>query len=374
MNIINRIVYLALLLSLSACSTVPSSCTPLTNSHLTVQGALASHLDKTLSTAYQAGIFEGSTIIAEKGHIILRRGYGCADQATQQANAADMISDIGSVAKTFTASAILKLQTQGKLNLNQPLTEFFDNVPADKAHITIYQLLTHTSGLENFHNDSDFDVMSRSEAETRILALPLRFLPGEAQAYSNAGYTLLAAIVERVSTIPFQHYVRQHLLLPAGLHHTGWYQDEHIALLPFAKGYGGEHAGQLTFNKPLTWALIGAGGMVSSADDLFRWYQALSTAQLFTAEQQQLLFTKAETGHWTAGSWAVRTIQAQDVIEMGGSTDFGYTAKIQYLPAQDIVIILVFNRYSEHYGTGTHHAVSNNILLPAIQHITGQNH
>lgn len=367
MNITNQILCLSTLLLLTACSATISPCAPKAYSNITIQDGLATHLDKELFTAYQAGTFEGSVVIAEKSQVILRRGYGCSDQVTQQANEPDTISDIGSVAKTFTASAILKLQEQGKLNIQMPLAHFFDNTPADKTNITVYQLLTHTSGLENFHNDSDFEAMNRAEAEQRILALPLRFIPGQQQAYSNAGYTLLAAIVERISNMPFQHYIRQELLIPANLHSTGWYQDETLISSLLAKGYGGDDAGETTFTKPLTWALTGAGGMVSSADDLLRWYQALSNGLLFSGEQQQLLFRKAERSHWTAGSWAIRTIQAQTTIEMGGSTDFGYTAKIQYLPTQDIVQILLFNRYSERYSTGTHHAVSNTMLLPVIQ-------
>src|SRR5690606_9749117 len=133
-----------------------------------------------------------------------------------------------SIAKTFTAAAVLQLAANESLQLTDTLGDFYPDAAESIRRITIEQLLTHVSGLDNFHNDSDFDVMDKSEAERRILAMPLIAKPGEQVAYSNAAYTLLAAIIEQVSGQSFQQYVYDNLLDPLKLSSTGFYQDPHI--------------------------------------------------------------------------------------------------------------------------------------------------
>lgn len=331
----------------------------------TVDTGKGTRLDALLAAEHEQGTFDGVVVVSVRGQVVLRKGYGLKNRSPRVAADPSAISDIGSIAKTFTAAAILHLESSGMLSLDDPLAKFFGDAPDAARSITVRQLLTHRSGLDDFHADDDFEEMTRQEAEARILALPLKFAPGEEEAYSNAGYTLLAAIVERVSGRAFQDYTRDALLRPAGLSDTGWYSDQSIEAARVARGYGGRHAGRTTFERPLTWALTGAGGMVSTVDDLLAWFNALSTGvQLLQSSPQ--MFEPVDGGRWSVGSWRTLSIDGSVVIDMGGSTDFGYTAKVMQVPSADTVVVLLLNAHSQKYGAGTHHALGNRVLLPAI--------
>lgn len=354
----------AMTLLLTACATASSCQTP-PQLQTTPPDALGSSLDTLLTRHHDMSAFSGGAFVTQMDRTVLRRGYGCADRRTGTAFSPASISDIGSVAKTFTAAAILQLDAQGQLAIDDPLTRFYPDVPDDKRTITLRQLLTHSSGLDDFHADTDFEPMTRAQAEQRILALDLRFAPGDGEAYSNAGYTLLAAIVERVSGSRFQDRLRDSLLEPAGLADTGWYGDDAIDRARLAHGYGGDTAGRTTFERPLTWALIGGGGMVSTLDDLQAWHTALTDGRLLGVPAPRV-FQSGEGRRWSLGSWRNHRLQDRAIVEMGGSTDFGYTAKIQAIPSEDVLVVLLLNAYSGPQGTGIHHTLSNRVLLPAI--------
>src|SRR5690606_24658523 len=203
------------------------------------------------------------------------------------------------------------------------------------------------------------------QAESRILAMPLIAKPGEKIAYSNAAYTLLAAIVEKASGQPFQEYIRNNLLTQLGLSHTGFYQDTRISARKLAHGYRGDDQGSTTFEKGLTWALVGSGGMVTSIDDLVNWFTALKNGTIFPDGTPNLVFTEANE-RWLLGSFAQVDINGESIIQMGGSTDYGYTALIQFVPSRDLLIVLLLNAHDRKYGNATHHRLSRNHILPIL--------
>lgn len=350
------------LMIMPACSPVPNRCeTSIASMNLASSPTLANQL----AQEHASGTFDGTIIIQQDGAALFEQSFGCSDRVQTQPNTLSTISDIGSIAKTFTAAAVLHMQSEGKLQLSDTIGAFYPDAPAEKANITILQLLTHSSGLDNFHNITDFDKMDRDEAELKILSLPLLSTPGSEIAYSNAAYTLLAAIIEQRSHQPFQSYVHQNLLAPLGLSNTGFYGDEQLSKGSVAKGYGGDDDGRTTFEKELTWALIGAGGMVSTPNDMLKWFTALHAEPSSINLEHATLFQMVNP-RWSAGSWAARMIENTQVIQMGGSTDYGYTALIQYIPANDIVIILSLNGYSTKYGTATHHMLSRKVIIPYL--------
>ena len=144
-----------------------------------------------------------------------------SDRENGVAYDADTVFDVGSITKQFTASAILKLEMQGKLHVEDTVGKFFASAPEDKRGITLHQLLTHTAGLESDFA-GDYDPVSRDEYVKRILASKLRSKPGEVFFYANSGYSLLGAIVEIVSGMPYEKYLRENLFLPAGMKDTGY--------------------------------------------------------------------------------------------------------------------------------------------------------
>lgn len=360
-----RLVLLFLSLTLSGSSAI-SDCRQIHQpQRLAADSPRAHQLAAELAREHMAGSFDGAVLVREHQTVLLKQGFGCADRARRVANGGETISDMGSVAKTFTAAAVLQLMAQEKLQRSDRLERFFPRLPAALKPITIEQLLGHSSGMDNFHNNSDFERMDKAEALRRIFAMPLIAAPGEKRAYSNAAYTLLAAIIEEVSGQPFRAYVHAHLLQPLGLMQTGFYGDDRLAGQQLARGYGGDDAGGTTFDKGLSWALLGAGGMVSSLDDLARWASSLAQGSFLPKSAASLASTAANE-RWLLSSLARVEILGESVIQMGGSTDYGYTALIQFLPRREGLVVLLLNAHGSKYKNATHHRLSRDHILPIL--------
>ncbi|WP_336150671.1 serine hydrolase domain-containing protein, partial [Alteromonas mediterranea] len=346
----NRLAIFIFALALSSCSAG--------SDHRNVSSLIQSDKASMASLAYElqhehnAGTFDGLVLVAQKDVVLFKSAYGYADREDSVRNSSAAIIDMGSIAKTFTAAAVLQLAQKEKLQLSDKIGDFYPTAPDEIKPITIAQLLGHSSGLDNFHNESDFELMDKAQAERRILEMPLIAKPGEKIAYSNAAYTLLAAIVEKVSDKPFQDYVHDNLLTPLNLKSTGFYQAQRVSFNNLARGYAGADQGRTTFEKGLTWALIGAGGMVTSIDDLAIWSAALKNGAMFPAGASNLAFSKANA-RWLLGSLAQVEISGESIIQMGGSTDYGYTALIQFVPLNKTGMFAVLWVGESNYLTGT---------------------
>ncbi len=292
---------------------------------------LTTKLDRYILTAVESG-FSGAVLVAKGGEMILHKGYGVADREKSIPVKKDTVFDIGSITKRFTRAAVLKLEEQGKLKRSDPLTAFFDDVPADKAGITVEYLLEHTAGLHEYHDTrGDFEEMDREQAVKTILNQRLRFVPGEREAYSNSGYTLLAVIIELVSGQSYQAYLKQQLFEPAGMSRTGFYRDSLWEEGEVAVGYEGRTIGKK--NSPyywphMTWALVGGGGMVSSVRDLFLWIQAL--------EADKVLSEKARAEMYDPQG---------SPMAYAGANDFGFSAVVYEYPVEKNAIIVATNAH-----------------------------
>jgi CubicO group peptidase (beta-lactamase class C family) len=186
---------------------------------------------------------------------------------------------IGSVTKQFTGAAILKLETQGKLRITDPITRYFKDVPDDKAGITLHHLLTHSAGFADELGD-DYQRIGRDDFIRLALKSKLRSKPGERYHYSNVGYSLLGVIIEIVTGQSYERYLHGQLFVPAGMTKTGY-------LLPrwapneLAHGYlrDGKDWGTMR-DKPWGpdgpyWHLRANGGILSTAGDMYRWHLSL---------------------------------------------------------------------------------------------------
>lgn len=279
-----------------------------------VRGPLGIELDEFLRRAEAFG-FAAAVLVAEDGEVVLRRGYGLADRGRRIPITPETVFDIGSITKQFTAAAILKLEERGQLKVEDPIARYFADVPADKVGITIHHLLTHSSGLRDGFG-SDYEVMPRDSLARRALESQLLWLPGTRYRYSNAGYSLLGAIVEKVSGRPYERFLAEELFEPAGLVSTGyllpnWSKDR------LAHGYrDGED-----FGTPLDhrwaedgpyWNLRANGGLLSTVTDLYRWDRALTRGEVLSAESRAKMFSphvpedEEGTSHYGYG-WAIST-------------------------------------------------------------------
>jgi CubicO group peptidase (beta-lactamase class C family) len=254
-------------------------------------GDAASQISTYLSRLEMFG-FAGAVLVARDEAILVESTQGLADRAANVAWRADTVFDTGSVTKQFTAAAVLALEADGKLAVSDSIANHIADVPAGKAAITIHHLLTHTSGL-GIELGGDYEPVSRDELVRRVLESGLASAPGERHAYSNAGYSLLAAIVEITSNTSFDRFVRERLFLPAAMTSSGYhlYQTEPHRL---ARGYrDGEDAGLLeraVATGGQMWNLIGNGGLLSTITDLHRWMSALQNDTVLPAPSRSKLF------------------------------------------------------------------------------------
>jgi CubicO group peptidase (beta-lactamase class C family) len=257
-----------------------------------VRGELGARLDAYLERLEAHG-YSGTVLVADREGIALEKGYGMADRERGIPAAADTVVSFGSITKQFTGAAILKLDLEGRLSVDDALLDHFDDVPEDKAAITLHDLLIHGSGLRSDFG-GDYDPIGREEYVRRALESELLFEPGTGYAYSNAGYSLLAAVIEQVTGRTYEEHLREELFLPAGMRDTGYLLPE-FADERLARGYDEDGLWGTLLERPMAadgpyWALRGNGGIHSTVGDMYRWHLALAGDELFTPEAKELLY------------------------------------------------------------------------------------
>lgn len=251
-----------------------------------VAAGLGQRLDERLSELAARG-FSGVVVVARGPVVELAQGYGLADRRAKIPWTPATVFDIGSVTKQFTGAAILRLEVDGKLRVDDTLAEHFPDAPADKRAITIHQLLTHTAGFLDVLGE-DYDPLEREDFVQGLFAAPLLTPPGTVHRYSNAGYSLLAVIIERVTGESYETALRRLVLAPAGLRETGyrlpqWPAGRVARGYRFGGDWGVPHEKRWAADGPY-WNLRGNGGLLSTAWDLYRWHLAMETDAVLPAE------------------------------------------------------------------------------------------
>ncbi|MCJ2037190.1 serine hydrolase domain-containing protein [Methylobacterium sp. J-068] len=237
----------------------------------------------------RAGIFSGAVIVARNGMALFRQAYGAANREWSVPNTAETRFRIASLTKQFTAAAILRLREAGRLGLDDSASRHMPGLPAAWTPITLRMLLDHTSGLPNVTALPDFPTEIARTARNpmdvvaRLFPEDLLFPAGTAQEYSNTGYILLAAIVERITGEPFAEALRSLVLAPAGLSETGD-ADPDLVIPRRASGYRRVAGAWRNAGPVVPAAALGAGGLVSTLDDLVAWDQALLAGRVLAPE------------------------------------------------------------------------------------------
>jgi CubicO group peptidase (beta-lactamase class C family) len=263
-----------------------------------VSGPLAQRADSVLTAAEREG-FSGVALLRSAGTIVLAKGYGLANRAQRVPMTANSVVQIGSNTKDFTAVAILQLVERSTLRLDDSLPVFVRDVPADKRAITIRHLLAHRAGFP-LGVGSDFEPLGRDAYITRLMATPLIAPVGAREQYSNAGYSMLAAIIEIRSGKSYDEVIRDQILRPLGLRDTGF-------LLPafdqrrLAHGYAEDADRGTMLEKAHAsdgpwWNLRGNGGMLSTVRDMAEFYRVLfETERLLTPASRAMHFGMGAT-------------------------------------------------------------------------------
>ncbi len=302
--------------------------------------------------------FSGAVLVAKDGNIVLRNGFGWADEKQRIPNTAETVFDIGSITKVFTAVAIMQLDEKGKLRTSDLISKYFSNVPKDKAGITIHHLLTHTSGLEHedFYDQSSEEIRAslkdREKFIHRILSFPLAFQPGEKRRYSNSGFSFLAAIVEKLSGQAYEKYLRENILKPAGMSNTGYVIPRWKKKL-VAHGY---NDGPTDYGFPWTtqwsgkiipWDLLGNGGLLSTVDDMYNFGVALSGEKLLSRRAKEKMFTVYYADRDQAYGWFVsKTEQANHIFinHAGDAVPQGWNADFRWYKDDNLIAIVLTNK------------------------------
>ncbi|MFQ6070465.1 MAG: serine hydrolase domain-containing protein [Candidatus Aminicenantales bacterium] len=289
--------------------------------------------------------FSGALLVARKEEIILNKGYGLAVRSENVPNTRDTVFSIGSITKQFTAAGIMKLEMMGKLRTEDPITRFFDHVPPDKKSITLHHLLTHSSGVIG-STGPDYEVVSREEVVRIILRSPLQFQPGDRFFYSNAGYSLLAAVIEKVSGQSYEEFLHQHIFKAAGMNFTG-YRIPDWSKKTVAHWYVGDKDNGTPLEKPYPyWHLLGNGGVLSTTEDMYRWHLALLGEKVLSPEAKKKIFTPYINDY--GYGWDVLQTERGLLIQHDGGSTLGSSSEMRrYMDAGVVTILFCNQSYGE---------------------------
>jgi len=332
-----------------------TACASTDPSRLVIKPKAITQVDELLTKMTGDGTFTGSVLIAQDGQVLLTKGYGLADRAQGIPNTPQTRFPLGSVSKQFTALAILILQSQDKLSVQDPICNFIADCPAAWLDITIHHLLTHTSGLSSGASSRLYSIIETAAGDPAMPSDPAYFLglarelpldtrPGERYAYNNAGYVLLAHIIEQVSGQSYGAFLRQAIFSPLNMHSTGYQDSSSGVALCYNNRYTTRGGG--LWPKAMS---DGAGGLYSTSEDLFLWDQALYTDQLLPRSELQRMFepyvpdTGDDPGFAYGYGWGVWEDRGRPVVLHTGGGSALATLIMRY-PEDGLTLIVLMNQ------------------------------
>ena len=312
--------------------------------------SVETRLDSIASAAFPAGQPGAAVIVVHGGSILLRKGYGLASVELGVPITPEMVFEVGSISKQFTASAILLLAQEGRLALTDDVRKYVQDITPSAQPITIEHLLTHTSGLANFTELDEWRPLQRLDVAPReliamISRAPRSGAPGDRFAYSNSGYFLLAEIIERVSGQSYAEFLEQRVFRPLGMSRSS-VDDKRRIVAGRALGYerrGGAvvNAGYLS----LTHAR-GTGSIASTIDDLARWDAALYETRILTppsktAAWRPFRLTNGSTTTYGYG-WFLAELDGR-AMQLHGGVISGYSAAALRIPDERVFVAILSN-------------------------------
>jgi CubicO group peptidase (beta-lactamase class C family) len=293
--------------------------------------------------------FNGTVLVAQKGIVLLQKGYGYKNVQAKILNDSATVFQIGSITKQFTAAIILQLQEQNKLSVLDSISKFIPGYPNGNK-ITIENLLTHTSGIYNYTND---EVFMKNNAVTPIsienlIALfknkPLDFNPGEKYSYSNSGYILLGYIIEKITGKSYFQVVRENIFQPLGMDHSA-FDFKSLKNSNKATGYF-KLTSKINEPAPIVDSTVSfsAGAIYTTVGDLYKWDRALYANKIISAVSLQKAFTPFKSNY--GYGWVIDSTYGKKVVMHEGGI-FGFVAFIGRVLSDETCIILFDNKGSE---------------------------
>lgn len=291
--------------------------------------------------------YMGNVLIEKEGRIVFQKSYGMSDFENNIPNEEDTVFRIGSMSKSFTATAILQLHEKGLLNINDPISKYI-LLKEKENKITIENLLNHTSGLTR---DRSFYSLKIQSNEGIYLCTECE--PGIEWRYSNYGYKLLAYIIEVVSRMTYEDYLKENIFEPLNMTNTGC--DKSDDKIPNLASPHGLYIGGVKNGLDIdTSYLIGSGNIYSTNNDLCLFFRALDDRKLLKQETLDMMFTD-NTGLTANYGYGLQLFKLRGHKCIGhggairGALPCGYRSMALRFPDDDITVILLLNVYFD-YG------------------------
>jgi CubicO group peptidase (beta-lactamase class C family) len=288
--------------------------------------------------------FMGSVLIARDKTVLLDKGYGFANLEWDIPNSPTTKFRLGSLTKQFTAACVLLLQERGKLKIDDPVKKYMADAPAAWDKVTIFNLLTHTSGIPSFTGFPDYASTEAIPTTPEKLVLrfrdrPLEFQPGEKMSYSNSGYVLLGYLIEKTSGQTYSQFVQENIFKPLEMQDSGYDLNSAI-IVHRASGYSPSDKGVMNTAYIDMTIPFSAGGLYSTTEDLARWERGLFGGKLLSAASLKEMTTPFKNNY--AFGLQVRAVDGHQVIDHGGGIE-GFNTSLAYYPEDKLTVIVLGN-------------------------------
>lgn len=309
-------------------------------------------IDSLIEKAVKISRFNGSVLVCKNGRIIYEKAFGYQDVAQHIHNTSNTIYQIGSTTKEFTAAVILKLAEQHQLSLEDKLSKYFPGYKRGDE-ITIKHLLTHTSGIyEILRDPATVQESTAPRTKEKMLSFfidkPLDFDPGTQYSYCNSGYILLGLIIEKVTGQTYQAVVRDFILKPLKMKHSGF---DFAGLKSKDKAIGYTRYTRKIHEESVPWdstATFSAGSLYSTVKDLYLWHKCLLNYKVYSKASLDEATTPYLEGYGL-GCW-IDTVYKKKIVSHGGNI-LGFTSYFGRIQEEDVCVILLNNIYNHQIET-----------------------
>ena len=303
-----------------------------------------------LQAFHEDGQFDGTALVYRDGMQVIRQGFGMANIEKGVPNTPHTRFDIASITKAFTATLALQLVQVGEWTLDSPVGEYLPEIERDEVKaITLIQLLEHASGIGRDHTEyfpSSRQDLGFEDLIHVINTSPLLFEPGSRHSYSNSGYVLLRYAIERVSGQTYEDLLQKKILKPLRMKSTGVFSTDD-SVPNAAKGYSTWLITEPSPGRPRQGAqgdLLGAGGLYSTVDDLWRFVQGIEDRKILDEDRVALLWPPVDPGL----GWEILKLRADDgqtvrgVLTTGASPE-GFLSAVAWLPSENSGYVVLSN-------------------------------
>jgi len=308
-------------------------------------------IDSTFNHANKWNDFNGSILIAKNGKLIYSNEYGYGDFANKVKLNSNSAFNLASVSKQFTAVAVLLLYERNLINLDDSITKYFPELPYNNT--TIRQLLNHTSGMPMYfwlaEHKWEKDTTPTNSEMIEMMSeykLPLYFGPGRRFDYSNTGYFILAALVEKVSGVSFGTFMETNIFKPLYMSNSFVYSYKHDSVRDNQLwGYRlNKRKRHLKISGNVNDGIVGDKNIYSTAEDMFRWINALNNGWIISKNTLEQMYTKGETKTGRKVPYGfgfrIKNRESGKVIYHSGKWN-GFRSNVKQYPESDLVIILL---------------------------------